>query len=100
MTALTLAPSWRKGVVLAGAAVGAVAAAAAPASAGIVAVGDAVFGNSCVNAGASQASGATVAGSGSLAGNLAQLPLDLPRNRCGNSGIICLQQPFVGGAIF
>ncbi|CAL9325417.1 chaplin family protein [Streptomyces sp. SudanB182_2057] len=88
MTAQTSAPSWRTGVVLAGAAVGAMAA-ATPASANIVGVGNAVFGNSCTTVGAARASGTTVAGSGSAAGNLAQLPLDLSRNSCGNSGIIC-----------
>ncbi|UQA97935.1 chaplin [Streptomyces halobius] len=51
--------------------------------------GNATFGNSCANQGSPQASGATVAGSGALAGNTGQLPLDLPRNHCGNSGLTC-----------
>ncbi|MCL3998242.1 hypothetical protein [Streptomyces lavenduligriseus] len=89
MTTRTPAPPWRKGVVLAGAALGAMAATATPASANIVGAGNAVFGNSCTTMGVAQASDATVAGSGSSAGNLAQLPLDLVRNPCGNSGIIC-----------
>ncbi|OUD03106.1 chaplin family protein [Streptomyces swartbergensis] len=89
VAAVTLAASWRKGVVLAGAALGAVAASAAPANA-VVGVGNAAFGNTCANTGGAQASGATVSGSGTLAGNLGQLPLDLPRNECGNSGLTCI----------
>ncbi|MFI7317131.1 chaplin family protein [Streptomyces venezuelae] len=90
MTGKTLVRSWRHGAFLAGAALGAVAAATAPASANVVGAGNAAFGNSCTNTRDAQAAGATVSGSGLLADNLAQLPLDLPRNDCGNSGITCL----------
>lgn len=36
-----------------------------------------------------RASGATVAGTGTLGANLVQLPLNVSRNSCGNSGITC-----------
>ncbi|WP_409239794.1 chaplin family protein [Streptomyces sp. PA5.6] len=80
---------WRKRAVLVGTAVGAVAASAAPAQAGIISVGNATFGNSCATKGGAQAAGGTAAGPGVLGANLAQLPLHLSRNTCGESGIIC-----------
>lgn len=59
------------------------------AHANVIGVGNATFGNTCVSQGAARAEGTTVTGSGVGSGNLAGLPLDLPRNHCGNSGIIC-----------
>ncbi|CAL9325712.1 chaplin family protein [Streptomyces sp. SudanB182_2057] len=55
-------------------------------------MGNPAFGNSCANHGSARASGATVAGTGTLSGNAIGLPLDLPRNECGNSGITCVAQ--------
>lgn len=79
----------RQGLVLAAATAGAALLPAAPAQA-VVGVGNAVFGNSCANEGSGvRAQGPTVSGSGLLGGNVGQLPLDLPRNQCGNSGIDC-----------
>ncbi|MFH8485300.1 chaplin family protein [Streptomyces longisporoflavus] len=52
---------------------------------------DATCGNSCTNVSAALAQGATTATAGTAAGNMAQLPLNLPRNQCGNSGIICCE---------
>ncbi|OON80059.1 chaplin family protein [Streptomyces tsukubensis] len=74
--------------------VGAVAGAAllpvGAAQANVIGIGNAVFGNTCVQQGqGAQADGVTAAGSGLAAGNQAGLPLSLPRNHCGNSGIIC-----------
>ncbi|WP_409239795.1 chaplin family protein [Streptomyces sp. PA5.6] len=80
---------WRKRAVLVGTAVGAVAASAAPAQAGVIGVGNAAFGNSCSTKGSAQAAGGTAVGPGVLGANLAQLPLHLSRNHCGSSGIIC-----------
>ncbi|MGW5399198.1 chaplin family protein [Streptomyces sp. NPDC003952] len=54
-----------------------------------VGAGNAAFGNTCVNQGGARADGSTVAGSGAASGNVAGLPLSLPRNNCGNSGIVC-----------
>ncbi|MET8346745.1 chaplin family protein [Streptomyces microflavus] len=62
---------------------------AGAAHANVVGVGNAAFGNTCVSQGGSQASGATVAGSGAVSGNHTGLPLHLGRNQCGNSGIVC-----------
>lgn len=59
------------------------------AQANVVGVGNAAFGNTCVNHGDVRADGATVTGSGLGAGNQAGLPLSLPRIDCGNSGIVC-----------
>nr|WP_275901405.1 chaplin family protein [Streptomyces sp. MBT27] len=39
--------------------------------------------------GNAQARGATAASAGTAVANVGQLPLSLPRNHCGNSGIIC-----------
>ncbi|MFC8075602.1 chaplin family protein [Streptomyces sp. NPDC057307] len=87
-----------KGVGKAGvraAVVGAVAGAAllpaGAAQANVVGIGNAVFGNSCANQDptGARSEGATVAGSGLGAGNQAGLPLSLPRNHCGSSGIVC-----------
>lgn len=75
---------------VAGAAVGAALAPAGAAHAAIIGVGNPTYGNTCVNHGNAQAAGATAASGGALSGNLAALPLDLPRNQCGNSGIVCL----------
>ncbi|CAL9278985.1 chaplin family protein [Streptomyces sp. SudanB182_2057] len=77
-------------VAAVGAAMGVALVPAGAAHANIGGVGNAVFGNSCANVGDAQARGATAASPGVLGGNLAQLPLDLPRNQCGNSGIVCL----------
>ncbi|MEU2675127.1 chaplin family protein [Streptomyces sp. NPDC007164] len=64
---------------------------ASAAHAGVIGIGNAVFGNTCVNQaeGGARAVGATVAGGGVGSGNQAGLPLSLPRNHCGNSGIVC-----------
>lgn len=62
---------------------------AGAAHASVVGIGNAAFGNTCASQGGSQAAGATVAGSGVVNGDQASLPLDLPRNHCGNSGIVC-----------
>ncbi|WP_037910821.1 chaplin family protein [Actinacidiphila yeochonensis] len=77
-------------VAVLGAVAGATLLPAGAAHASVVGVGNAVFGNSCVtlDSGA-RAEGATVGGSGLLGGNTAGLPLSLPRNHCGNSGIVC-----------
>ncbi|MFJ6750214.1 MULTISPECIES: chaplin family protein [unclassified Streptomyces] len=48
-----------------------------------------MFGNTCSNHGGARAAGSTVAGSGVASGNQTGLPLSLPRNHCGNSGIVC-----------
>lgn len=81
----------RKHLMTTAAAAGAAAVVFAPAPAAhasVIGVGNAVFGNACANNG-SALTGTTTSGSGLLAGNAAQLPLDLPLNRCGNSGIVC-----------
>ncbi|MDH6699911.1 chaplin family protein [Streptomyces griseoviridis] len=62
---------------------------AGAAHANVIGVGNATFGNTCVSEGGARAAGTTVAGSGAASGNQIGLPLDLPRNHCGNSGIIC-----------
>ncbi|MFE7612987.1 chaplin family protein [Streptomyces celluloflavus] len=62
---------------------------AGAAQANVVGIGNAVFGNTCVNQGGARAVGSTAAGSGVVGGNYAGLPLSLPRNDCGNSGIVC-----------
>ncbi|WP_330260928.1 chaplin family protein [Streptomyces sp. NBC_00539] len=67
---------------------------AGAAHADIIGVGNPAFGNSCANIGGAQAHGAAVFSPGVAGGNLAQLPLSLPRNQCGNSGIVC---SLVGG---
>ncbi|MFF3784349.1 chaplin family protein [Streptomyces sp. NPDC001933] len=72
-----------------GAVAGAALLPAGAAHAGVIGVGNAVFGNTCVNQGGARAVGATVAGSGVGSGNQTGLPLSLPRNHCGNSGIVC-----------
>ncbi|MFD8110212.1 chaplin family protein [Streptomyces microflavus] len=59
------------------------------AHASVIGIGNAAFGNTCVSHGGARAVGTTVAGSGVASGNQAGLPLDLPRNHCGNSGIVC-----------
>ncbi|AXG82255.1 DUF320 domain-containing protein [Streptomyces paludis] len=72
-----------------GVALGAALAPAGAAHASVIGVGNAVFGNTCVTQGGTQAAGGTAAGSGAVSANLAQLPLSLPRNHCGSSGIVC-----------
>ncbi|MFJ1750133.1 chaplin family protein [Streptomyces sp. NPDC088116] len=72
-----------------GAVLGAALVPAGAAHANVVGIGNAVFGNTCVNQGGAQAAAGTVAGSGAASGNIASLPLSLPRNDCGNSGIVC-----------
>ncbi|MFE1959924.1 chaplin family protein [Streptomyces sp. NPDC059479] len=72
-----------------GAVAGAALLPAGAAHANVIGFGNAVFGNTCVNQGGARAVGATVAGSGAASGNAAGLPLSLPRNHCGNSGIVC-----------
>ncbi|MEO3977552.1 chaplin family protein [Streptomyces sp. CAU 1734] len=72
-----------------GAVAGAALLPSGAAHASVIGIGNAVFGNACVNEGAARAGGATVAGSGVGGGNQIGLPLDLPRNQCGNSGIVC-----------
>ncbi|MFC8455240.1 chaplin family protein [Kitasatospora sp. NPDC057223] len=62
---------------------------AGAAHANVVGVGNAVFGNSCAARGGTVGAGSTSAGSGAVSGNQSALPLDLPRNHCGNSGIVC-----------
>ncbi|WP_250304929.1 chaplin family protein [Streptomyces sp. NBC_01387] len=73
-----------------GAVAGATLLPAGAAHASVIGVGDAVFGNACVNQDHGvRAAGATVTGSGVGGGNHAALPLSLPRNHCGSSGIVC-----------
>ncbi|MCX4966799.1 chaplin [Streptomyces sp. NBC_00654] len=72
-----------------GAVAGAALLPAGAAHANVLGIGNAVFGNTCVSQGGARAEGATVAGSGVGSGNRAGLPLSLPRNHCGNSGIVC-----------
>ncbi|MFD8937063.1 chaplin family protein [Streptomyces sp. NPDC059578] len=62
---------------------------AGAAHASVIGIGNAVFGNTCVSQSSARADGSTVAGSGVGGGNQAGLPLSLPRNQCGNSGIVC-----------
>ncbi|MFI5939055.1 hypothetical protein [Streptomyces uncialis] len=62
---------------------------AGAAHASIIGIGNAVFGNACVTQGDSRAVGVTAAGSGLGGGNQTGLPLDLRRNQCGNSGVVC-----------
>ncbi|WP_328916736.1 MULTISPECIES: chaplin family protein [unclassified Streptomyces] len=73
-----------------GAVAGAALLPAGAAHASVIGVGNAVFGNACVNQDHGvRSAGATVAGSGLGSGNQAGLPLSLPRNHCGSSGIVC-----------
>jgi hypothetical protein len=91
MGAATRARSWRKRAALVstvGTGLGAVMLSAAPAHA-VIGVGNAAFGNACAQSGGARASGATASGKGDLAGNAGQLPVGLPRNHCGNSGLTC-----------
>lgn len=76
-------------VAMVGAVAGAALLPVGAAEANVVGVGNAAFGNTCVKQGGTAAAGSTVAGSGAASGNQASLPLSLPRNHCGNSGIIC-----------
>ncbi|MFE5858342.1 chaplin family protein [Streptomyces sp. NPDC056500] len=78
-----------KRVAVVGTALGAALVPAGAAQANIIAIGNPAFGNSCANQAGAQTSGATAAASGAASGNQAGLPLSLPRNHCGNSGIIC-----------
>ncbi|MFD8916327.1 chaplin family protein [Streptomyces sp. NPDC059569] len=73
-----------------GAVLGAALVPAGAAHANVIGIGNATFGNTCANqGGGAHTAGGTVAGSGAVSGNHVALPLDLPRNHCGNSGIIC-----------
>lgn len=72
-----------------GAVLGAALVPAGAAHANAVGIGNGVFGNTCAARSDAQAVAGTVAGSGAASGNIAGLPLSLPRNQCGNSGIIC-----------
>ncbi|MFC4033458.1 chaplin family protein [Streptomyces polygonati] len=79
----------RRAAVL-GAVAGAALLPTGAAHASVIGVGNAMFGNACVNQDdGARSSGATVAGSGVGGGNQAGLPLSLPRNHCGSSGIVC-----------
>ncbi len=72
--------------------VGAVLLGGALASAGPVhadvigGLGNAAFGNVCVNHSSSSAAGATADGPGFLTSNAGQPPLAMPRNNCGTQG--------------
>ncbi|MEU7134981.1 chaplin family protein [Streptomyces sp. NPDC046261] len=89
MGAVTRARSVRRRAALVGTGLGAVALSAAPAHA-IIGIGNPASGNVCANAGAPRVAGATRSGTGALAGNAGQLPVGLPRNHCGNSGLTCI----------
>ncbi len=78
-----------KRAAVVGAALGAALVPAGAAHANVIGVGNAAFDNSCANHGGAHAQAATASGSGLAAGNQLGLPLSLPRNRCGNSGIVC-----------
>ncbi|WP_405610658.1 chaplin family protein [Streptomyces sp. NBC_01508] len=77
--------------VVVGAVAGAALLPAGAAQASVVGIGNAVFGNGCViqDQPGARSEGATVAGGGLGGGNQAGLPLSLPRNHCGSSGIVC-----------
>ncbi|QMU72938.1 chaplin family protein [Streptacidiphilus sp. P02-A3a] len=62
---------------------------AGAAQANVVGIGNAVFGNACASQSGTQTTGSTATGTGAVGGNQVGLPLSLPRNHCGNSGIIC-----------
>ncbi|UQA91999.1 chaplin family protein [Streptomyces halobius] len=89
MGAATRVRSVRRQAVLVGAGLGAVALSAAPAHA-VIGVGNPTFGNVCAKAGGARAAGATTSGKGTVAGNAGKLPVGLPRNHCGNSGLTCV----------
>ncbi|MFJ4923518.1 chaplin family protein [Streptomyces sp. NPDC088725] len=72
-----------------GAVLGVALAPAGAAHASVVGIGNATFGNTCATEGGALAAGGTAAGSGTASGNQIGLPLDLPRNHCGSSGIVC-----------
>ncbi|OKI06261.1 hypothetical protein A6A06_37635 [Streptomyces sp. CB02923] len=63
---------------------------AGAAQANVIGIGNAAFGNTCAGQDGTRAAGSMVAGTGVAAANEAGLPLDLPRNECGNSGIVCV----------
>lgn len=73
-----------------GAVAGVVLLPAGAAHASVIGIGNAVFGNTCGSQGGARTTGSTVAGSGVGGGNGVGLPLDLPGNHCGNSGIVCI----------
>ncbi|MFE9491212.1 MULTISPECIES: chaplin family protein [unclassified Streptomyces] len=81
--------SVRAAVLGLGAVAGVALLPAGAAHASVIGIGNAVFGNTCVSQGGTRAAGTTVAGSGVASGNQVGLPLSLPRNHCGNSGIVC-----------
>jgi hypothetical protein len=73
-----------------GAAAGAALLPAGAAHASVIGIGNALFENTCVTLDhGARSVGDTVAGSGLGGGNSAGLPLSLPRNHCGSSGIVC-----------
>ncbi|MFJ2812612.1 chaplin family protein [Streptomyces sp. NPDC087294] len=76
-------------VVVLGAVAGAALIPAGAAHANVIGIGNATFGNTCVNLGGARADGATKASGGAVSGTQVGLPLSLPRNHCGNSGIVC-----------
>lgn len=88
VSGMDLQKAGRQALVV-GTAAGAVLVPVGAAEANIVGVGNATFGNTCVNQGGARAEGGTAAASGAASGNYAALPLSLPRNHCGNSGIVC-----------
>lgn len=88
--------SMGKRAAMVGAAVSAALVPAGAAHAGVIGIGDSAFGNTCTNLSGAHPAGSTAVGSGLGGGNTGQLPLDLPRNRCGNSGIICNVQGLNG----
>ncbi|UQA97491.1 chaplin family protein [Streptomyces halobius] len=89
MGAATRARSVRRQAVLVGAGLGAVALSAVPAHA-VIGVGNPAFSNTCAKAGGPRAAGATASSKGTLTGNAGHLPVGLPRNHCGNSGLTCM----------
>ncbi|MFE7118392.1 chaplin family protein [Streptomyces sp. NPDC057654] len=72
-----------------GAATGATLIPAGTAEANIIGIGNAAYGNSCLNVGRATAAGGTAASSGAASANRLVLPLHMSRNHCGNSGFIC-----------
>ncbi|MGW6458445.1 chaplin family protein [Streptomyces sp. NPDC055078] len=88
-TPATPARHHAKRAVTVGAVLGAALVPAGAAHANVIGILNPAFGNTCVQQGGAYASGNTAASSGAASGNYAGLPLSLPRNHCGNSGIVC-----------
>ncbi|MFD7450456.1 chaplin family protein [Kitasatospora sp. NPDC059827] len=76
-------------LALAGTAMGAALVPAGVAHATVLGAGNAVFDNSCTTYGGTTAVGDTATQSGAATGNQLGLPLSLPRNHCGSTGIVC-----------